>query len=44
MYNLNVSNCRGQCYDGAAGVKNGVSAQISAEESRAVYVHCYGHV
>ena len=44
--NLNISNCRGQCYDGASnmtGVRNGVSAQISAEESRAVFVHCYGH-
>ena len=25
------------------GVRNGVSAQISAEESHAIFVHCYGH-
>ena len=44
--NLNIRNCRGQCYDGASnmtGVRNGISAQISAEESLAVFVHCYGH-
>eukprot|EP00731_Ephydatia_muelleri_P008502 Em0004g840a len=36
----------GQCYDGAAnmaGHRNGVAAQILAEESRATYTHCYGH-
>ena len=44
--NLNRSDCRGQCYDGAAnmcGVRNGVATQISREESRAIFVHCYGH-
>ena len=44
--NLNIRNCRSQCYDGASnmtGVRNGVLAQISAEESHAVFVHCYGH-
>ena len=44
--NLKLSMCRGQCYDGASnmtGSKNGVSAQIQAEEHRAVYTHCYGH-
>ena len=43
--NLSVSNCRGQCYDGASnmsGHRNGVSAQITAEESRVLYTHCYG--
>ena len=44
--NLNLSNCRGQCYDGASnmsGRRSGVAAQISAEEPRAIYTHCYGH-
>ena len=44
--NLNLSKCRGQCYDEASnmsGVKNGVAAQISSEEKRAIYTHCYGH-
>ena len=44
--NLNISDCRGQCYDEAAnmcGVRNGVATQNSWEESRAIFVHCYGH-
>ena len=44
--NLALSNCRGQCYDGAAnmaGIRNGVAAQIRAEEPRAMFSHCYGH-
>ena len=44
--NLAVSDCRGQCYDGAAnmaGIRNGVATQIRAEEPRAIYSHCYGH-
>ena len=44
--NLTLSNCRGQCYDGAsnmAGSRSGVSTQLSSEEPRAVYTHCYGH-
>jgi hypothetical protein len=43
---VNLSACRGQCYDGAAnmsGSRNGVATQIMAEEKRAVYTHCYGH-
>lgn len=43
---LSLSNCRGQCYDGASnmsGAKKGVAANISAVESRAIYTHCYGH-
>ncbi|KAL5497072.1 hypothetical protein EMCRGX_G013468 [Ephydatia muelleri] len=37
--NLPITNCRGQCYDGAAnmaGHRNGVAAQILAEESHMV--------
>ena len=45
-FNFNISDCRGQCYDGASnmrGVKNGVATQILAEEECAIYTHCYGH-
>lgn len=44
--NLNLSQCRGQCYDGASnmsGIRGGVATQILAEEKRATYSHCYGH-
>ena len=44
--NLPLHNCCGQCYDGASsmsGAKTGVAKQISDEESRAIYTHCYGH-
>ena len=44
--NLNLSNCRGQCYDDASnmsGKRSGVAAQLRAEEPRAIYTHCYGH-
>ena len=44
--NLKLSDCRGQCYDGASnmsGSKSGVASQIIAEEPRALYTHCYGH-
>ena len=42
--NLQLSRCRGQCYDGGsnvAGSKNGVKAQILKEEPRALFTHCY---
>ena len=44
--NVDLSICRGQCYDGASnmsGVKNGVAAQICSEEKCAICTHCYGH-
>ncbi len=44
--NISISNCRVQCYDGAAnmcGSRNGCSTQICAEESHAIFVHYYGH-
>ena len=42
--NANLSDCRGQCYDGASrGAKKGVAAIIRQEESRTLYTHCYGH-
>ncbi len=43
---VNLSKCRGQCYDGASnmsGSKSGVSTRLQKEEKRAVYTHCYGH-
>ena len=46
-YNLPVSKVRGQSYDGAAnksGSKNGVVTKIQEIETRAVYIHCYGHL
>ena len=44
--NLRLSDCRGQCYDGAAnmcGSKSGVASQLMSEEPRATFMHCYGH-
>ena len=44
--NLNISQCRGQCYDGGsnmAGSRNGVKSQILQQEPRALFTHCYGH-
>ena len=43
---IDLSMCQGQCYDGASnmsGTKNGVAAQITTTEKRAVYMHCYAH-
>nr|XP_034336066.1 zinc finger MYM-type protein 1-like [Crassostrea gigas] len=44
--NMSLSKCRGQCYDGASnmsGAKKGVAANITKQEPRAIYTHCYGH-
>ncbi len=44
--NLNIENCQGQCYDGAAnmrGCRTGVAKQIADMEPRAIFLHCYGH-
>lgn len=44
--NMQLANCRGQCYHGASnmyGSKNGVATQLAREESRALYLHCFGH-
>ena len=43
---LQMSNCRGQGYDGGAnmsGIHSGVQARISAIELTAKYVHCAAH-
>lgn len=45
-FTLSISNCRGQCYDGAsnmAGIKSGVATVLQKEEPRAILTHCYGH-
>lgn len=44
--NLNLNQCRGQCYDGASnmvGPHSSVATQIATQEPHAVYTHCYGH-
>ena len=44
--NIQLGDCRGQCYDGASsmsGSKTGVATQIAREEERALYLHCFGH-
>ena len=44
--NLRISNCRGQCYDGASnmvGIRSGVATVLQREEPRAILTHCYGH-
>uniref|UniRef100_H3ASM6 HAT C-terminal dimerisation domain-containing protein n=1 Tax=Latimeria chalumnae TaxID=7897 RepID=H3ASM6_LATCH len=46
QFNLDIRNCRGQCYDGVAnvsGVLSGLQARVKAEEPRAVYVHRMAH-
>ena len=43
---IQISNCRGQAYDGAAnmvGHLNGVAAKIQQDEPRAHFVHCVAH-
>ncbi|XP_028407434.1 zinc finger MYM-type protein 1-like [Dendronephthya gigantea] len=43
---LPMSQCRGQCYDGASnmlGKKSGVAKQIQECEPKALPTHCHGH-
>ena len=43
---LQITNLRGQCYDGAAnmaGAISGLQARLKAEEPRAVFIHCTAH-
>ena len=45
-YGLDLSNLRGQAYDGAgnmAGVVNGAAAIITAQHPLAMYLHCASH-
>lgn len=44
--NLQLSNCRGQAYDGASNMSghlNGVATRIQGEVPQAHYVHCLAH-
>lgn len=44
--NLSINQCHGQCYDGASSMSSrhsGTAVQITSEEPRALYTHCYGH-
>ena len=44
--NIPLSNCRGQCYDGASNktvIKHGVAAQIQSESPLAFLTHSYCH-
>ena len=45
-YSLDLSNLRGQAYDGAgnmAGSVNGTAALITADDPLALYLHCASH-
>lgn len=45
-FNLDISELRGQCFDGASNVSgriSGLQARIREVEPRAVYVHCVAH-
>ncbi|XP_025417940.1 uncharacterized protein LOC112688792 [Sipha flava] len=45
-FDINISKCRGQCYDGAANVSghiSGLQKQIIDIESRATFVYCTAH-
>ena len=44
---LNISDCRGQGYDGASNMRSdrvGVQALIRKDAHKAVYMHCSGHL
>ena len=43
---LDINDCRGQGYAGAAAVsgsKNGMAAHIIKENPKAIYTHCFSH-
>lgn len=45
-YEIDMKNCRGQCFDGAANMSgeiSGVQARFKNVEARALYVHCSAH-
>ena len=45
-HGLNLSQVRGQCYDGASNMSgryHGLQARVKLESPKAVYVHCYAH-
>lgn len=45
-FNIDIQNCRGQGYDGAAvmsGIYSGVQQRISSNVSNAPFIHCCAH-
>ena len=43
---LSITDCRGQCYDGAANMSghvSGLQSLVREQEQRALYVHCRAH-
>ena len=43
---LSITNCKGQCFDGASNVTghvSGLQKRITDIEPRALYVHCFSH-
>ena len=43
---LDINDCRGQGYDGAAAVsgsKNGMAAHVIKKNPKAIYTHCFSH-
>ena len=43
---LNISDARGQCYDGASvmsGPHSGVATEFKKINPKCLYTHCYGH-
>ena len=47
FHRIDVTNLRGQCYDGAsnvAGIWTGLQARIKEISLSALFVHCYAHV
>lgn len=45
-YGLDFQDCRGQGYDGASNMsaRRGVQGILTAENKKAIYVHCNSHV
>ncbi len=46
-HGIDLSNIRGQCYDGAnnvSGIRTGLQARIKELSPSALFVHCYAHI
>ena len=44
---LNVTNIRAQCYDGASSMRgkySGLASRVKELEPRAIYIHCHAHL
>lgn len=47
QFDIDISKCHGQCYDGAANVSghiSGLQKRIIDVEPRAIFVHCTAHI